>query len=132
MWDEERELHVFRRYWQCDLRMYALRHARDRRGALTFTGNKMHLRLQGISQGKATDSKTAKSHLIPLLPVVEHLVVRMEFFCVIAHLFHTIKSFPTLFANVLLAFMRYLLVLHKLFDLAKLFATLFTFMSCNK
>lgn len=75
MWDEERELHVFRRYWQCNLRMYALRHTRDRRGAVTVTRDKMHLRIQSISQGKAADSKTAKGHLILLFTIIKYLVV---------------------------------------------------------
>jgi hypothetical protein len=56
----------------------------------------------------------------------------MELFCVVAHLLHAVKAHAALFADVLLVFMRHLLVLHEFFDLAKLFAALFAFVLCGK
>jgi hypothetical protein len=94
----------------------------------------VHLWLSRLPQGQAADCKAAKGCLttIFLFPVVKNPVVRVELFCVVAHLLHAVKAHATLFTDVLFVFVRHLLVLHKFLDLAELFAALFALMLCKK
>lgn len=52
----------------------------------------------------------------------------MEFLSMIAHLLHTFKAHVAFVAHVKTLFMRYLLMMHKFFDLSEPPPTLFTFM----
>ena len=78
--------------------MHALRDASDSRGAVETAGDQMHLRIPRIPKGKAANSKAAKGNLIFFFLL--HLVVRMKFFCMVAHLLHTLKAFIAFFAHV--------------------------------
>jgi hypothetical protein len=90
--------------------MHALRDACDCRRAVKAARDKMHLRISSIPKGKAADSKAAKGNLIFFFFL--HPVVRVEFFCVVAHLLHAFKALVAFFAHVQALLMRYLLVLH--------------------
>jgi len=88
--------------------VHALWHAGDRRRTVKIARDKVHLRLSCVPQSQAADSKAAKS----CLALFFHPVVRMEFFCVVAHLLHPIKSHVAFIARIEPPFMRNLLVLH--------------------
>jgi len=110
--------------------MHALRDAGDCRGAVKVARDKMHLRIPRIPKGKATNSKAAEGNLVFFFFL--HLVVRMKFLCMVAHLLHAFKAFVTFFAHVQALLMRNLLVLHQFLDLAELFAAHLTFMLFEK
>jgi hypothetical protein len=76
--------------------MHALRHACDRRRTVEIARDKMHLRVPRVSEGKAANSKAAKSYLALFF----HPVVRMEFLGVVAHLLHPFKPHVAFIAHV--------------------------------
>lgn len=103
--------------------MHALRHSGDRRRTIEVARDKVHLRVQGISKGKAADSKAAKSYL----GFSFHPVVRMKFLYVVAHLLHAFKARFTIAAHVELFFVRHLLVLHQFLDLVEIYSARLAF-----
>lgn len=104
--------------------MHALRDAGDRRRTVKIARDKVHLRISGVPEIQAANSKAAKSYLA----LSFHPVVRMKLFCVVAHLLHPFKAHVAFAAHVEPPLMRHLLVLHQFFDLAELASTCLTFM----